>query len=204
MISGRYYCFANVFHDSVLTSGKYCTASYFHTHKEDLSILPKTGYLPSYFELFFILATQTDIIPASTNWNCIFFCDKEITWIESDVIVLPVHSLITNPREILLWNNCRLPCHLKTYLLKFYLHVASWPRSYVASRFNVSGANPRIIGHSKLFANISPYDNYPFSEQLSVFRELIESYFNTILLINHFLYTLEHNSFEAYFQYYYM
>ena len=99
-----------------------------------------------------------------------------------------MYSLITNPRKILLWNNCRIPCHLKTYLLKFYLHVhvASWPRSYVASRFNVSGANPRIIGHSKLFENISPYDNYPFSEQLSVFRERMKRHFNVIFFVNLF------------------
>ena len=47
--------------------------------------------------------------------------------------------------------------------------------------------NPRMIGHSKLFANISSYGDYPFPEQFSVFRELMERYFNAILFVNFFL-----------------
>ena len=44
-----------------------------------------------------------------------------------------------------------------------------------------------MIGHSKLFANISSYGDYPFPEQFSVFRELMERYFNAILFVNFFL-----------------
>ena len=40
-----------------------------------------------------------------------------------------------------------------------------------------------MIGHSKLFANISSYGDYPFPEQFSVFRELMERYFNAILVV---------------------
>ena len=44
-----------------------------------------------------------------------------------------------------------------------------------------------MIGHSKLFANISSYGDYLFPEQFSVFRELMERYFNAILFVNFFL-----------------
>ena len=47
--------------------------------------------------------------------------------------------------------------------------------------------NYGMIGHSKLFANISSYGDYPFPEQFSVFRELMERYFNAILFVNFFL-----------------
>ena len=43
-----------------------------------------------------------------------------------------------------------------------------------------------MIGHSKLFANISSDGKYPISEKLSVFRERMERYFNATLLVNLF------------------
>ena len=46
-----------------------------------------------------------------------------------------------------------------------------------------------MIGHTKLLANISSYGDYPFPEQFSVFRELMERYFNAILFVNFFLTT---------------
>ena len=68
----------------------------------------------------------------------------------------------------------REPCFQKIQTaLLFFFTAYKWCEIHVITWFKVSWAHPRMIGHSKLFANISPYSNHPFSEQLSVFRELI-------------------------------
>ena len=96
----------------------------------------------------------------------------------SKISCIMVYEQSVAPRDWRSWGYANRPSivHL---LLRIRVFVSNNNNVCVASLFNVSWANPCIYDRS-LWPNISPYDNYPFSEQLSVFRELMRRYTYTL------------------------